>query len=192
MTGTSDPEVRLARAWLSRTFEPGSVDSWRFVEREGPVAAARALRRGVAPAGVQALAGRRATEDVSAEDLRRAARCGGRLVAPEDDEWPALALHCLTLAAHQLPERRSDQPNRTLALVPPLALWVRGDRRLDDVVDRSVAVVGSRASTAYGEHVAAELGHQLGERGWTVVSGGAQLLWTQGRVARRPTVVSGV
>ena len=33
--------------------------------------------------------------------------------------------------------------------------------------------MGSRASTAYGEHVAAELGHQLGERGWTVVSGGA-------------------
>ena len=36
-----------------------------------------------------------------------------------------------------------------------------------------MAVVGSRASTAYGEHVAGELGHRLGERGWTVVSGGA-------------------
>ncbi|MFP5369177.1 MAG: DNA-processing protein DprA, partial [Actinomycetes bacterium] len=31
----------------------------------------------------------------------------------------------------------------------------------------------ARASTAYGEHVAGELGHELGERGWTVVSGGA-------------------
>ena len=57
--------------------------------------------------------------------------------------------------------------------MPPLALWVRGPARLDELVDRSVAIVGSRASTAYGEHVAAELGHQLGERGWTVVSGGA-------------------
>ena len=46
-------------------------------------------------------------------------------------------------------------------------------RRLDELVDRSVAIVGSRASTAYGEHVAGELGHQLAERGWTVVSGGA-------------------
>jgi DNA processing protein len=36
-----------------------------------------------------------------------------------------------------------------------------------------VAVVGARASTAYGEHVAGELGAGLGERGWTVVSGGA-------------------
>ena len=60
-----------------------------------------------------------------------------------------------------------------MALVPPLALWVRGPGRLDELVDRSVAIVGSRASTAYGEHVAGELGHQLGERGWTVVSGGA-------------------
>jgi DNA processing protein len=52
-------------------------------------------------------------------------------------------------------------------------LWVRGAQRLDELVDRSVAIVGSRASTAYGEHVAGELAHQLGERGWTVVSGGA-------------------
>jgi DNA processing protein len=173
MTAAGDPEVRRARAWLSRTFEPGSVDVWRFVQREGPVTAARALRSGVAPAGVQALAGRRADEDVSSDDLRRAERCGARLVVPEDDEWPAVALHCLTLTAHDLPHERRHQPDRTVALVPPLALWVRGDRRLDEVVDRSVAVVGSRASTAYGEHVAAELGHGLGERGWTTVSGGA-------------------
>ena len=38
---------------------------------------------------------------------------------------------------------------------------------------RSVAVVGSRASTAYGEHVAADLAADLAGHGWTVVSGGA-------------------
>lgn len=65
------------------------------------------------------------------------------------------------------------QTDRTQALVPPLSLWVRGARRLDDIVDRSVALVGSRASTAYGEHVAGELSVGLGERGWTTVSGGA-------------------
>ena len=41
------------------------------------------------------------------------------------------------------------------------------------MVDRSVAIVGSRASTAYGEHVAGELGCQLAEKRCTVVSGGA-------------------
>ena len=36
-----------------------------------------------------------------------------------------------------------------------------------------VAVVGSRSATAYGSHVATELGYGLASRGWTVVSGGA-------------------
>jgi len=164
-----DPAVRQARAWLSRAVEPGSVSMWRFVEHSGPVAAMAALRTGVAPREVQALVGERAGEDLSADDLRRAERCGARLVVPEDDEWPAVALHCLTLRAVA-----GDGPTeRTQALVPPLALWVRGDRPLADLVDRSVALVGSRASTAYGEHVAAEFGHGLGERGWTTLSGGA-------------------
>ena len=169
----AEPEIRLARAWLSRAVEPGSVDMWRFVSAVGPVAAREALRAGAAPPGVQALVGRRAGEDVAADDLRRADRGGGRLVVPEDDEWPAAALHCLTVAAHGLPIERRAQPDRTKALVPPLALWVRGERPLGDLVDSSVALVGSRASTAYGEHVAAELAHGLGERGWTTVSGGA-------------------
>jgi DNA processing protein len=82
-------------------------------------------------------------------------------------------LHALTLAVGAEPDDPKHQSGRTMAPVPPLALWVLGPQRLDELVDRSVAIVGSRASTAYGEHVAAELGHQLGERGWTVVSGGA-------------------
>jgi DNA processing protein len=137
------------------------------------VAAARALRAGTAPPRVQALAGARAGEDASAEDLRRAERCGARLVVPEDGEWPTLALHCLTVAVAGESEAAGRQADRTQVLVPPLGLWVRGDQRLDALVDRSVALVGSRASTAYGEHVAGELAHGLGERGWTTVSGGA-------------------
>jgi DNA processing protein len=171
--GTAGAEVRRARAWLSRAVEPGSVEMWRFVEREGPVAAATALRAGTAPPRVQALAGARAGEDVSGEDLRRAERCGARLLVPEDGEWPALPLHCLTVAGAREPGSAGRQTDRTQVLVPPLALWVRGNRRLDELVDRSVALVGSRASTAYGEHVAGELAHGLGERGWTTVSGGA-------------------
>ncbi|HEX5741364.1 MAG TPA: DNA-processing protein DprA, partial [Pilimelia sp.] len=37
----------------------------------------------------------------------------------------------------------------------------------------SVAVVGARACSPYGAHVAADLGHGLAARGWPVVSGGA-------------------
>jgi DNA processing protein len=122
---------------------------------------------------VLGLVGARAEQDESLADLRRAEQCGARLVVPEDDEWPAFPLHSLTVATAEEPDEPRHQAPRTVALVPPVALWVRGRGRLDDLADRSVAVVGSRAATAYGEHVAGELGYQLGERGWTVVSGGA-------------------
>ena len=171
--GRAGPAVRRARAWLSRAAEPGSVAFWRFVDDTGPVEAVRRLRSGRAPDTVRALVGARAEQDASLEDLLRAERCGAHLVVPEDDEWPAHLLHCLTLATSEEPDDPLHQSTRTTALVPPLALWLRGPARLDELADRSVAVVGARASTAYGEHVAAELGHQLGERGWAVVSGGA-------------------
>lgn len=171
--GLATPAVRRARAWLSRALEPGSVAAWRFVERVGAVAAVRQIRSGAAPPDVLRLVGVRAREDESLADLRAAARCGGRLVVPEDDEWPAYPLHSLVVAVGEEPDDPARQTDRTRSLAPPLALWVRGEARLDELADRSVAIVGSRASTAYGEHVAGELGHGLADRGWTVVSGGA-------------------
>lgn len=171
--GQVHPGVRRARAWLTRVVEPGTVDFWRYVDDLGPVEAARRLRAGTAPERIRGLVGTRAGQDATLADLQRAQRCDARLVVPEDDEWPGFPLHALTLAVAEEPVVPRDQTDRTRALVPPLALWVRGAGRLDELVERSVAIVGSRASTAYGEHVAAELGHQLAERGWTVVSGGA-------------------
>ena len=167
------PGLRRARAWLSRAVEPGTVDFWRYVDDVGPVEAVRRIRAGTAPGRICALVGVRAQQDETLTDLRRAERCGARLIVPEDDEWPAVPLHALTLAVAEESTDPARQSDRTLAPVPPIGLWVRGPERLDTLVDRSVAIVGSRASTAYGEHVAAELGHSLGERGWTVVSGGA-------------------
>ena len=52
-------------------------------------------------------------------------------------------------------------------------LWALGPARLDDVAQRAAAVVGTRAATAYGEHVAADLAAGLAERDVAVVSGGA-------------------
>ena len=56
---------------------------------------------------------------------------------------------------------------------PPLALWVIGPSRLDDVAGRAAAIVGTRACTAYGEHVAADLSAGLAEHDVAIVSGGA-------------------
>ncbi|MFB9250256.1 DNA-processing protein DprA [Sphaerisporangium melleum] len=86
-------------------------------------------------------------------DLALGERSGARLIAPGDLEWP-------TQLDDLGPER-------------PLALWVQGNADLRFSCLRSVAVVGSRAATPYGMHVAAEMGAGLAEAGWTVVSGGA-------------------
>jgi DNA processing protein len=50
---------------------------------------------------------------------------------------------------------------------------VRGGPALNEALIRSVSIVGARASTSYGEHVASDLAYGLAERDWTVVSGGA-------------------
>ena len=51
-----------------------------------------------------------ADNDATLADLTRAERCGARLVIPEDDEWPALPLHALTLAVSGEPD---DPPSVT-------------------------------------------------------------------------------
>jgi DNA processing protein len=80
-------------------------------------------------------------------------RSGIRLSCPGDPEWP---------------EQLAD-----LGLEQPYALWLRGTADLRFNCLRSVAVVGSRAATAYGSYVAAELAASVAARGWAVVSGAA-------------------
>jgi DNA processing protein len=86
-------------------------------------------------------------------DLAAACRDGVRLVCPGDPEWPT--------ALDQLGPAR------------PYALWLRGPADLRLRCRRSVSVVGSRAATGYGGHLAGEIAADLSERGWAVVSGGA-------------------
>ncbi len=85
--------------------------------------------------------------------LERAARVGARVIPRGGPEWPA-----------ELDD---------LGASAPYCLWVRGTANVRNSWSRSVAIVGSRSSTAYGEHVAATLAAGLADEGWTVVSGGA-------------------
>jgi DNA processing protein len=155
MTG-ADAE-RLARAALSRIAEPTMPGLSRAVDQWGAAAVWAAVRgEAAAPAVDATLLDKLRTPgaDVSPErDLEVAAAAGARLVCPQDEEWPTgLAV---------------------LGGEEPLALWVRGERLVSEALDRSVAVVGARAATTYGGHVASEIGYGLAGRGWTVVSGGA-------------------
>lgn len=54
---------------------------------------------------------------------------------------------------------------------PPPGLYVRGDADLELLARPAVAVVGARACSAYGRHVARLLGRELAAAGLVVVSG---------------------
>ncbi|MET8612140.1 MULTISPECIES: DNA-processing protein DprA [Streptomyces] len=156
--GREPDEETLGRVFLTRVIEPGDEAGGRWVRELGVGEVVRRLREGGAAlpgvgavrwAGLVARAGRAEPE----RDLAAARAAGARFVVPGDPEWPG-----------QLDD---------LADARPLGLWVRGRPSLRIWALRSVAVVGARACTAYGTHVAATLAAGLAERGWVVVSGGA-------------------
>ena len=179
MTGQAEPssaQHQLAAAYLSRVAEPASVPLWMFVQQHGYLAAAAAIRAGEAPAEVASCTEARRTSVDPEADLEAAHRNSIRLLTPADEQWPHFAFAALQAtgqrrAAQWLAGQRA-RPERG-ELIPPLALWVRGTADLSAVGIRSVAVVGSRAATAYGEHVASEFSYGLAQREVVVVSGGA-------------------
>ncbi|MFI9229793.1 DNA-processing protein DprA [Streptomyces rimosus] len=155
-------EERKARAALTRIVEPGDETVGRWLRRTTPVqlvqslVGEREMPTGVSEEKFEGLRLRATRLDVvnkPAEDLAAAAALGGRFVCPGDDEWP-----------QQLEDLEDGRP---------IGLWVRGRANLRLWALRSVAVVGSRACTEYGAHMAATLGASLADRGWTVVSGAA-------------------
>ena len=84
-----------------------------------------------------------------------------RFVIPGDEEWPSAVE---ILAGAGIIQRRGGLP---------FGLWLRGPGHLVELTQRSVAIVGSRAATAYGTGMAADLAADLADAGITVVSGGA-------------------
>ncbi|MEU5403093.1 DNA-processing protein DprA [Streptomyces sp. NPDC005963] len=152
---------RVARATLTRVIEPGDERGGRWLRDLG---AAEVLAKLTGPeSGAAALPGAtprrlavcrtRAKEADPYGDLAAIAEVGGRFICPGDQEWPT-----------QLDD---------LGDARPVGLWVRGPSDLRAWALRSVAIVGARACTPYGAHMAAVLGSGLAERGWVVVSGAA-------------------
>ena len=156
-------DERHAWAYLSRVVEPPCAEVNSLVSQVGPDEAAERVRRGAVSAELAERTEARRELDRAADDLDRIDRVGGRLITPVDDEWPLIPF--VSFAGVEL--------RRHPAGIAPLVLWAIGTARLDEVAFRSVAIVGTRAATDYGEHVAADLSAGVCERDVTVVSGGA-------------------
>ncbi|MGH3312174.1 MAG: DNA-processing protein DprA [Streptomyces sp.] len=154
----ADAGERLARVALTRIAEPGDELVGRWLRTHGAREVLRALRGNGARlpgAGERRWDGLRSRTDRARPeaDMAAAEAAGVRFLVPGDREWPG-----------QLDALGSSRP---------IGLWVRGAPYLRFWALRSVAVVGARACTDYGVHVAAVLGAGLAERGWTVISGAA-------------------
>ena len=166
-------EQHLARAALTYLAEPGDPALGALLEVCDPAEVLAAIKAGTLPgAGPGAGPGfgdsparRRALEAALSRwrlrlpwlpddgQVEAARRDGIRLVCPADPEWPG--------GLDELGPAR------------PYALWLRGHADLRLACLRSVSMVGARAATGYGAHMAGEIAADLGERGWVIVSGGA-------------------
>ncbi|WP_028472056.1 DNA-processing protein DprA [Nocardioides alkalitolerans] len=154
------PRERLARVALSHLAEPGDVRLLRLARTLGPEKVYDALLAERELDGSRSEVAERLVLLEPERRLDEATRLGVRFVVPGDAEWPT-----------QLDDLADAEPAQERGEVP-VGLWVRGPLRLDEVA-RSVAIVGSRAATTYGEQVAGEMAAHAGRHDWTVVSGAA-------------------
>lgn len=170
---SSEVRERFARATWTGIAEPGDAMAGQLVEAIGASLALESLvsrwsmSRVLAaladagaepfePAQLQTAFDRwrpRLVSKAAVTAVQEAARLGAHLLVPGHPLWPA---GVDDLGPHA-----------------PLALWMRGTPEAALAVSRSVALVGARAATGYGEHVAMEASAGLVDRGYSIVSGAA-------------------
>lgn len=159
MSAVSEEE-RLARVRVSVGGEAGLPRLTDQVSRLGAARLVELLTEQPGQEAADSYAARMAAVDPGAV-LERAATSGMRFVVPGDDEWP-----------DALDDLARCPPQQDRGGVP-VGLWCRGPLRLDEAVERAVAVVGSRSSSSYGDAVTADVVGVLAREGWTTISGAA-------------------
>lgn len=151
-------ELELAAAW-SAISEPGDRKAgalWRIMGPEQGLQWMLEPQAAAVPglpewAVLHARTHPRAVASHPAAELERMRRLGAGLLARSHPQWP--------------------QRLQLLGDGEPLALWYRGNPTM--LTRTQVAIVGARASTAYGNRVARELAAELTGQGIHITSGGA-------------------
>ena len=169
-TSHSRADRLLASIVWARLAEPGDKTAGELRERIGPFELLQLLSSGSPKKVALAVAGQEDLEASHAaiaagvkrwlprldraatlEDLELSVQSGFSVLMPGDTLWPA-------------------QLNDLGHSAPP-ALWVRGRGSL--LTSPSLAIVGARAATGYGEHITSEIADGVGRSGYTIVSGAA-------------------
>lgn len=150
---------RLAWAYLSRVAQGPNRRLTEHAFSRGPESAAAAVRAGELGERLAV----RAHIDTAAADLDHITALGGRLITPDDDEWPAWRFLGFD----------GSGSGDGIETCPPVAMWALGTREVVTVTEKSVSIVGTRASSPYGDHVTAEIAADLALDGWTIISGAA-------------------
>lgn len=167
-TDNHDWKEIFACAVMSGLAEPGDRHAGELVQQLGAVEAIECIRgarnplRGglkdgaaVAAEGESAAQrwGSRLNPSETLRQLERLAAIHGRLLTSHDGLWP--------------------QGLEDLGPHAPFALWTRGKAEMLNRLSESIAIVGARASSGYGEHVVMEHVGPLAESGMCIVSGAA-------------------
>ncbi len=160
-SGIAEPGDRVAHALIGAVGAAGALDivvdsrtADHIVERlrERGIDGAKALTladvRGAITRWRPKLSLTRALATV-----RAARHLGAQFIVPGGALWPR-ALDDLEVHA-------------------PVGLWVRGNPTRLGALKRSIALVGARAASGYGEHVATEAASRLASRNIAIVSGAA-------------------
>lgn len=150
-------DERTARMGLAAASNAGDLGLARLVEEQGAVEIWDHLRSGQ---GRTQLAARAAGIDLDAL-VHQTRAVGARFLIPGDEQWPA-----------QVQDLAWSEPVGSVGGGAPLGLWVAGPAD-PACLAQGVSIVGSRASTAYGEHVCADWAAGIAQKGRPVVSGGA-------------------
>ncbi|MFZ4485695.1 MAG: DNA-processing protein DprA [Candidatus Nanopelagicales bacterium] len=153
MRNTTIQVEREALIALAHAVEPGDSRIGALIDEWGALQVFERMRAGRLGLREQApMQARLARVDVESA-LASAHAIGARIIDRTDREWPT-----------QLDD---------LGAARPLAVWVLGAANLRLTALRSIAVVGARAATAYGEAICRDWCSVLAEHSFTVVSGGA-------------------
>jgi len=144
---------RQARLIISISGEPGDERVGQAVAEYGATEAVERWLRGYGAEAMCKSVDRVMNSALVEQAVKSLNSVRGRFITPADEEWP---------------DSLGD-----LDVCAPMGLWCTGSGMLSQITQRSLAVVGARSATTYGQRIAHEISVQAASENVGVISGAA-------------------